>query len=623
MIKSIFKTLMLSACMLTASAQNHPVFQKLTWNQAAEKAQNEGKIVVVDVMMKPMNQKAKQNKEKELRATFSQKDIAKFCEDNAVVIQMDMLTEEGKAFAPKMAMFMYPTYAFFMPNGDILGVVHPGEVQQEAAKFIQKGEKAMEDAKVKRANSRSIQFAELSLEEVLKKAKAEKKLVFVDAYTSWCQPCLLMLKNVFTLNNVADFYNENFINLKIDFSKQKELANKFGITGYPSFLFLNGDGKLVHMGSGYSNEEKFIGYGKEALKKAKGIEFIEDDWNLALQRAEKENKLIFVDCYTTWCGPCKMLAKTVFTDPDVANVFNEKFVCAKLDMEKEVGLEFKKHYGVSAYPTMFFINKKGEMVHTLVGGVKGEVLLAQAEKALNATGMGAMNARYEEGDRDAEFIKDYMVMLTEANNAKKAEAVCVEYLSQFDKSKLMEKENWDLFEKYMNDYKTDLFEYAWANREAFYQALQKEKVQRKLETVWAIGSNSFVEGRGEKAVFDKKGFDKFCKRLAKTDIPGRHTMIEDAKMYNAEKLLDWKTYIKLGSKKLKTGKVTDMQLFNWGLRINQQCADDALRQQAAKWFDEAVERCKKDEAEGKVSMFSYKSIFEGQAKDLRQPIKIK
>lgn len=76
---------------------------------------------------------------------------------------------------------------------------------------------------------------------------------------------------MFTLDKVADFYNRNFINLKIDFGKEKELAEKYAVRGYPAFLFLNGNGKLVHAGGGYTEADAFIGYGQEALKKRKAL----------------------------------------------------------------------------------------------------------------------------------------------------------------------------------------------------------------------------------------------------------------------------------------------------------------------------------------------------------------
>ena len=210
------------------------------------------------------------------RKLFSTPEIMDYCNQHVIAIHIDMGSEAGKAFAPKLMMNMYPSYGFFMPNGDILGVVSPFLLAQKPEKFMEVGNKVLKDAVVKRNNTRSIRFEEIGLEDVMAKAKKENRLIFIDAYTDYCQPCMLMVKNVFSLNAVADFYNQNFINLKMHFGKEKELAEKYGTSGYPAFLFINGDGKLVYMESGYTEGDEFIGYGKTALEKAKGIEFIED-----------------------------------------------------------------------------------------------------------------------------------------------------------------------------------------------------------------------------------------------------------------------------------------------------------------------------------------------------------
>lgn len=55
------------------------------------------------------------------------------------------------------------------------------------------------------------------------------------------------------------------------------------------------------------------------------IRFLDDDWTVLLERAKKSRKLIFVDCYTSWCGPCKTLAKDIFTLDSVADFFNQHF----------------------------------------------------------------------------------------------------------------------------------------------------------------------------------------------------------------------------------------------------------------------------------------------------------
>ena len=69
-----------------------------------------------------------------------------------------------------------------------------------------------------------------------------------------------------------------------------------------------------------------------------GVNFHELPFDDLLSQAKKEDKLIFIDAYTTWCGPCKMMDAKVFSDSQVAQAFNERFINAKFDMEKGEGI---------------------------------------------------------------------------------------------------------------------------------------------------------------------------------------------------------------------------------------------------------------------------------------------
>lgn len=111
-----------------------------------------------------------------------------------------------------------------------------------------------------------IQFETSSFNEILAKAKKEKKLIFVDAMASWCGPCKMMDKNVFSTKSVGDYYNATFINAKLDMEKGEgiEFAKKYVVRSYPSYLFLDGDGQLITRNLGYLPENNFLEVGREA-----------------------------------------------------------------------------------------------------------------------------------------------------------------------------------------------------------------------------------------------------------------------------------------------------------------------------------------------------------------------
>ena len=113
-----------------------------------------------------------------------------------------------------------------------------------------------------------IKFEDSNFKSILQKAKKENKLIFLDAYTTWCGPCKLMAKNIFPLQKVGDYYNANFVNAKIDMEKGEglELAKKYKVQAYPTYLFIDGDGKEVHRTLGYVKEDDFIQFGKVALQ---------------------------------------------------------------------------------------------------------------------------------------------------------------------------------------------------------------------------------------------------------------------------------------------------------------------------------------------------------------------
>jgi thioredoxin 1 len=98
-----------------------------------------------------------------------------------------------------------------------------------------------------------------------------------------------------------------------------------------------------------------------------GIQFKHENWSSILSQAKDENKLVFVDVYATWCGPCKKLKKYTFSDDEVGQYFNANFVNIALDAEKGEGINIANRYEVNAYPTVLILNSDGELIAKKTG----------------------------------------------------------------------------------------------------------------------------------------------------------------------------------------------------------------------------------------------------------------
>ncbi|QRR02685.1 thioredoxin family protein [Dyadobacter sandarakinus] len=125
---------------------------------------------------------------------------------------------------------------------------------------------------------------------------------------------------------------------------------------------------------------------KEVAGKETGIQFMEASWASILKKAKAEKKVIFFDAYTTWCGPCKMLQKNVFTRTDVADVFNKNFINVKFDMESGEGPALAAKYPLEGYPTLFFIDPDGKIVRQVIGYQRPEELIKIAKSIKKVPG---------------------------------------------------------------------------------------------------------------------------------------------------------------------------------------------------------------------------------------------
>ncbi|MCR8666550.1 thioredoxin domain-containing protein [Aestuariibaculum sp. M13] len=143
--------------------------------------------------------------------------------------------------------------------------------------------------------AQGMNFEHITLEEALTKAKAENKLVFIDFYTVWCGPCKKMARDIFPLSTVGEMYNKNFINLKLDAEKEGEaVAKQYNVTGYPTLLYLDTDGKVLLMDTAYKPEDVFLDMAERAISSINSEYSLE---NLQDMFVDKQNDEQFLKMY--------------------------------------------------------------------------------------------------------------------------------------------------------------------------------------------------------------------------------------------------------------------------------------------------------------------------------------
>lgn len=267
----------------------------------------------------------------------------------------------------------------------------------------------------------------------------------------------------------------------------------------------------------------------------KSIKFINNSLDKAVEKAKESNKLIFVDAYTTWCGPCKWMSANMFTNPEIAEFYNENFVNLKLDMEKGEGKDFAEKYAIRAYPTLIFIDAEGVLQHRKVGASKEVKDYIELGTTANnrEENLAGLSARYEKGEADPDFISKYLKVLQEAGQPNKD--VLSKYYESLNPSDF---ENEEIFELIAaNDKSTDskAMQHILANREKF-SSLYAEKVDDLLHDNFLQWTLEPIRSKES----DRKEMEKRMIKVKKLNIPEwqKIILIVDLNELSKEKRMD-------------------------------------------------------------------------------------
>ena len=298
-------------------------------------------------------------------------------------------------------------------------------------------------------------------------------------------------------------------------------------------------------------------------------------------KAAKEKKLIFIDAYTTWCGPCKAMAKNAFPLPEVGSFYNANFVNAKIDMEKGEGIGFAKTNDITMYPTLLFLNAEGAVVHRSVGGRDGKELIELGKIAINPElNLAGLARRFKVDPSSFPVAYAYLAALRDAES-KDQKKVFDTYLATQEDNALTNLPNWRILFDFVRNSKNPLFKHLLLKKTEYAAKYSNDSVDAKIKSVY------YGELRNAADNEDSEQFNLAKENIRKLNLEGGEREIAASEIVFAGDNL-----------KLKASKVEDFmnryanddpdELNEYAWMMYQISEDPAQLQLAESWVSKGV-----------------------------------
>ena len=315
------------------------------------------------------------------------------------------------------------------------------------------------------------------------------------------------------------------------------------------------------------------------------IQFQHGPWQEILAQAGKENKLIFVDAYTSWCGPCKWMAANTFTNDEVATFFNANFINAKIDMEKGEGPDIADKYNVRAYPTLLFVSASGELVHFAIGALDAAQFLELGKNVLdpNFASLAKMKKQFAAGETDRKFLSTYILALKEVGES--TEEALNKFRPGMTDAALLEEENWVVFNALFNKLDSEQAKYFLGHLSDFAKKYGDDQVYYKALNMYSNGMIKAIYTGGT-----QEDYDAGKKILLNSGVKGAayRALSYDLEWFKRQG--DWDNYSKTAIEFVKqTPDIDPSGLNNLAWSFYEGVDDQKMLKTALKWITKACE----------------------------------
>ncbi|MBS1746420.1 MAG: DUF255 domain-containing protein [Bacteroidetes bacterium] len=339
-----------------------------------------------------------------------------------------------------------------------------------------------------------------------------------------------------------------------------------------------------------------------------GVNFEQNlSWQQIQAKAKAEHKMIFMDCFTTWCGPCRYMSTTIFPQKVVADLMNEKFINVKVQLDTtdadneevkswyQTGHDLAAQYDIRAYPTYLFFDENGKAVHRMVGSTQtGEDFVSRVKTAFDPSKQYyTLLDEYKAGKNDPHFLMSLANAAQDAYDMKQANKIAAAYLAT--QTDLYTKDNLEFIKNFTQSSKDKGFD-------IFLHHADKADAILGAGTSADIVTNIILREDIYPVVFAKR-IDN-SKDLPEPDWSALTTNLEKKYPANAKEAIsyaqviyyenkpDWEkfapavvSYMKAYGSKANSSQLND---FAWNIFLN--CNDMACVQQALEWSKRSIDQ---------------------------------
>jgi thioredoxin-related protein len=312
---------------------------------------------------------------------------------------------------------------------------------------------------------------------------------------------------------------------------------------------------------------------------AQSVNFIDGKWEDVKAKAKAENKYLFVDCYTEWCGFCKMLDKNTFSNAKVAEIMNKNFVSVKIDMEKDYGINLCMKYRVNGFPTALVFNPEGQLVYRIMGYAEPAQYLELINKALDPATQSGYKGITDKVDLDfPQFYRDVY-----AGNGKRKwpeKKTVTDFLDQ--QKDLFNEVSWSVLatlgggEKYTQYLLNNIDEYS---------KLYGSEVDEKVNAILYQKLDDAIKNK------DENKFIACLNDVGKYISVNKEETLQTFKLTYYSGVNDWMSFtqeFKVYIEKNGYKDVNSINSYCWG--IYEKCNDPKIISQAAEWMKNAIEK---------------------------------